>query len=85
MNARNACPQCTGLEQAHDERMERYISLVELQTRMFRKGYVRAGKDLDGQIRHARAARDSALDDLLNHSTKCLATIAPGDLVALSK
>ena len=72
-NPLGACQACVDLEQAHDEKMERYISLVELQTRLFRKGYTRAGKDLDGQIRQARAARESALDALLKHSSDCLA------------
>lgn len=60
--------QCAELEQRHDERMEQYISLVELQSRYFRKGYARTGKDLDGPIRLAKAERERAMDELLDHS-----------------
>ena len=69
MTALGRVPEYVELERVHDECMERYINLVELQSRLFKKGYAQAGRDLDGQIRLARAARERALNALLNHPT----------------
>ncbi|HLJ46670.1 MAG TPA: hypothetical protein VKU01_11715 [Bryobacteraceae bacterium] len=85
LNPLGGCQKCVDLEQAHDEKMEHYISLVELQTRLFRKGYVRAGKDLDVQIRRARDAREAALDELLNHSSACHPVPSAANAIGASK
>ena len=68
MRTASSCPQCAELQQAHDLVLEQYISLIELQARYFRRGYAKAGKDMDGQIRLAKVRREAALDDLLGHS-----------------
>ena len=62
------CNRCRVLEQAHDQEMETYIRLVEQQSRMFRTGNVRAGRDLDAAIQFAKTKREAAIDALLTHS-----------------
>ncbi len=68
MTSTMTCLECAELERVHDECLERYVRLAELQTRLFKKGYPQAGRDLDAQIQRARDAREQALDLLLNHS-----------------
>lgn len=47
--------------------MERYISVVERQTHLFRQGYRLAGRDLDAHILRLKMRQQAAIDALLAH------------------
>jgi len=62
------CRRCIDFERIHDQKMEDYIGLVDQQSRMFRQGQVRAGRDLDAMIREAKVEHEQAAQALFRHS-----------------
>lgn len=62
------CQARIDFERMYDEKMEYYIGLVDQQSRMFRQGRVRAGRELDAVIREAKAEHERVAQALLRHS-----------------
>jgi hypothetical protein len=61
------CGRCTELELLYLNRSEEFISLVERQSRMFRNGEARVGRELDEGIIAARAAMHESLRAWAEH------------------
>ena len=61
------CCRCVELEDVHNEKLDRYIALVEQQSRLFRDGKREDGRLLDTAIAAARSARDDAMHQLMAH------------------
>jgi hypothetical protein len=49
------CGRCTELELAYLNRTEEFVSLVERQSRMFRSGEAKVGRELDEPIIASRS------------------------------
>ena len=64
------CPECRGLEEAHEQAMEKYMSLVEEQSLLFRKGLAATARDLDSKVHLLKAQRQGAVDALLQHQAR---------------
>jgi hypothetical protein len=61
------CEHCTELEAMYLNRTDEFISLVERQSRMFRNGEVRAGRELDDAIIATKAAMHESLRAWAEH------------------
>jgi len=61
------CGRCAELELLYRNRSEEFISLVERQSRMFRNGEARLGRELDQAIIASRAAMNESLRTWAEH------------------
>jgi len=50
------CERCKELELRYLSQSEEYIGSIERQSRMFRNGEIRSGRDLDGAVAAAKTA-----------------------------
>jgi len=62
-----ACGRCTELELLYLNRTDEFISLVKQQSRMFRNGEARAGRELDDAIIATKAAMHESLRTWAEH------------------
>lgn len=66
------CELCSVFEHINDQEMDAYLDLVEQQSRSFRAGNVRAGRDMDAAIQAAKTRWNTSVSRLLEHGAEHL-------------